>query len=218
MSAFCEIKFSEICKEKNNELRIDIVALLNEKQKETLLFEWLHTKGFKANQIESLCEVLLTDSYTGKQFNTTTHRLFVDRNDIIVRENNDTDVDFEYSIKDINDTLHLPIKLSIKKISEPAFSNSQNRIVLDAEDLKFPLTLRKWRQGDKFKPFGMIGYKKLSDYFKDQKLNQFEKEAVWLLCYSEKIIWVVGYRLDEGYRIKDNHDDLIEFTIANNNT
>jgi tRNA(Ile)-lysidine synthase len=72
---------------------------------------------------------------------------------------------------------------------------------LDASKLKFPLKLRKWKQGDWFIPFGMRGKMKLSDYFINQKFSLLEKENVWILASGNDIVWIVGYRVDQRYAI-----------------
>ncbi len=75
-----------ICKEESNQLFIDINLLNQEKQKETLLFEWLYNKQFKTTQIEQLSEVLLSENHTGKQFSSATHQLVIDRQCIIIKQ------------------------------------------------------------------------------------------------------------------------------------
>jgi tRNA(Ile)-lysidine synthase len=72
---------------------------------------------------------------------------------------------------------------------------------LDVSRLEFPLVLRRWKQGDYFYPFGMKGKKKVSKYFKDEKIPVTEKERVWILLSGDKVVWVVGYRLDNRFRI-----------------
>ena len=63
---------------------------------------------------------------------------------------------------------------------------------------------RKWQQGDIFYPFGMKGKQKLSDYFINNKFSLSEKEATWLLCDNEKVVWIIGYRSDNRYRVDDS--------------
>ena len=75
---------------------------------------------------------------------------------------------------------------------------------LDYDKLDFPLTLRTWKEGDWFIPFGMKGRKKLSDYFSDHKFSRIEKERTWLLCSGDAIVWVVGERTDNRFRIDES--------------
>jgi tRNA(Ile)-lysidine synthase len=89
----------------------------------------------------------------------------------------------------------------------------QDSIVVDADALKFPLILRRWQEGDYFYPFGMQGKKKLSKFFKDEKIPVFEKEKIWLLCSENKIIWVVGYRADCRFQVSENTQNLLKFRI-----
>ena len=71
----------------------------------------------------------------------------------------------------------------------------------DYSKLQFPLIIRKWEEGDKFKPLGMNQYKKLSDFFVDLKLDIFSKQETFLLCSDNDIVWVIGHRIDERYKV-----------------
>ena len=214
VEAFAQAKFIEICKIDNHQLVIDIDLLLKEGQKETLLFEWLHDKGFKTTLIEQLCKALNKEGRVGKLFNTSTHRLTIDRTHLVVVSSTLQHSATEYVITSMDDTDHLPISLSITETQTTTFITDKHTIHIPYNMCEFPLTLRKWKQGDRFKPFGMKGFKKLSDFFKDEKLNQFEKEQVWLLCNKEHIIWVVGHRLDERCRVQPNSTNFIEISVT----
>ena len=74
---------------------------------------------------------------------------------------------------------------------------------INADKVQGELRLRKWRKGDWFIPFGMRGKQKISDYFINKKLSLAEKENTWLLCDSEKIVWIVSHRSDNRYRVDD---------------
>ena len=213
VTEFSNLKFKHICKEDDHQLQIDIALLKLEPQKETLLFEWLHPKGFKTNQIEQLCEVLNSDKHIGKLFSSATFQLVVDRQYIFVQSITKENHVLRYTILSIEDTAHLPIKLKMTEGSAKTNSSTNHAICVSSNSLLFPLTLRKWQQGDKFKPFGMNGFKKLSDFFKDKKLSRFEKEQVWILENPEHIIWVVGYRMDDRCRVLESEHKVIEIMI-----
>lgn len=217
VSQFADLKFKEICKVENNQLFIDIKLLLNEKQKETLLFEWLYPISFKTSQIQQLCEVLISDKHIGKQFSSATHELVVDRKYIIVRPIEKEILIKEFIINSIEDTKHLPIKLSFEEVTNKesvyGVPKNKNEIIIAYTDNLFPLTLRKWKTGDKFKPLGLNGFKKLSDYFKDIKLSLFEKEAIWILESKEHIIWVVGHRMDDRCKVVDGTERMMRIVV-----
>lgn len=209
IAQFASSKFKEICSEENQQLKIDISLLLKEPQKETLLFEWLHNKGFKATQIEQLTESLKVEQPVGKQFSSATHRLLVDRKYILVQEQKSTELQDEYVISSIDYTSHLPINLKFEISTDTSIPASINEIKIPYSDNLFPLTLRKWKQGDKFQPLGMKGTKKLSDFFKDQKFSLFDKENTWILANKEHIIWVVGYRMDERCKVNESNKNVV---------
>ena len=76
--------------------------------------------------------------------------------------------------------------------------------LLDFDCLKFPLKIRKWEEGDRFKPLGMKGSKLLSDYFIDNKFSELEKRNSFLLLSADQqIIWLIGHRIDENFKITD---------------
>ncbi|MES2763455.1 MAG: tRNA lysidine(34) synthetase TilS [Bacteroidota bacterium] len=213
VSMFSSDKFKVICKEENHQLHININLLLQEPQKETLLFEWLYKKNFKTTQIQQLTEVLISDKQVGKLFSSSTHQLVVDRSHIIVQALNDTHQTESFTINSFSDTDHLPIKLVFEETTSKEFSKDKNEIIIAYSDHLFPLTLRKWKQGDKFKPLGMNGFKKLSDFFKDQKFSKFDKEAAWILENKEHIIWIMGHRMDDRCKVLDGTERVIKIKI-----
>lgn len=214
VSQFADLKFKEICKEENNQLFIDIKLLLCEKQKETLLFEWLYPKNFKTSQIEQLSEVLISDKLIGKQFSSSTHELVVDRKYIVVQPIEKEILVKQFVINSVSDIKHLPFKLHFEEITQTVFSKNKNEIEIAYTDNLFPLILRRWKTGDKFKPLGLNGFKKLSNYFKDIKLSLFEKEAVWILENKEHIIWIVGHRMDDRCKVIEGTDKVMKISVT----
>jgi tRNA(Ile)-lysidine synthase len=96
-----------------------------------------------------------------------------------------------------------PMHLGLEKESAEGFKiRKESRFAcLDFNQLEFPLLIRKWRQGDYFQPLGMTGLKKVSDFFIDEKIPLHEKENTWLLCSGRKIVWIMGLRIDNRFKI-----------------
>ncbi|MBC7696466.1 MAG: tRNA lysidine(34) synthetase TilS [Burkholderiales bacterium] len=213
VTEYAKMKYLLICKEENNLLYIDINLLLAEKQKETLLFEWLYPKQFKTIQIQQLTEVLISENNTGKQFSTASHELVIDRKFIVVQKIDKENSPKEFLIHSMDDSKYLPVQFYFEETKLAEFSDNKNKITIAYNDHLFPLTLRRWKIGDKFKPFGMNGFKKLSDFFKDHKLSLFEKENVWILENKEHIIWIVGYRMDDRCKVVAGTEKLLKISF-----
>ena len=92
------------------------------------------------------------------------------------------------------------------------FSVPANQAYLDADKLKWPLTLRRWQEGDWFIPFGMTGKKKVSDFLIDEKVSIMEKQRQFVLLSGDDIVWVVGRRTDERYRIGNKTENILKIT------
>ena len=201
----------EVIKKKNELVSLNIQKLKTLSPLRIYLYELLNPFGF--NQIEAI--ILALDNQCGKQFFSNTQELLIDRKEIFISK-----IKLEKdSILEINQTDKLiknKIRLKLSICKDINISKSNNIAHLDFEKLKFPLILRKWREGDKFKPLGMKNYKKLSDFFIDNKFTQLQKKEQWLLCSNDKIIWVVGFRIDDRFRIQPNTKKLYIAELLNN--
>ncbi|MGB5942714.1 MAG: tRNA lysidine(34) synthetase TilS [Leeuwenhoekiella sp.] len=154
----------------------------------------------------------LPNAETGKRIFSHSHQLLKNREVLLlnIREEQPTG---EIEINEGSKSISFPGG-SLQISSTAQFRESgKNTAYFDTAQLNFPLILRKWKDGDYFYPFGMHGRKKLSKYFKDQKLSLPEKDAVWLLCNATDIIWVAGHRTDERYRVFPKTTDLLKFEI-----
>ena len=106
-----------------------------------------------------------------------------------------------------------PIKLTFSKASEMHLV-SNTAIFVDADKLQFPLLLRNWQEGDSFRPFGMNGKsKKVSKLFKDEKLSLLEKENSWILCSNNQIVWILGIRQDERFKIDNTTQNILKIQL-----
>jgi tRNA(Ile)-lysidine synthase len=107
----------------------------------------------------------------------------------------------------------IPLNMTLCKVSDISPS-SNSSIFVDEDKLSFPLQVRKWELGDLFQPSGMNGQtKKLSKLFKDEKMSLFEKESIWLLCSNQQIVWVIGIRADERFKIDNSTKNIIKISL-----
>lgn len=180
----------------------------------TILFELLQSFGFINEQIDKIVDSLENES--GRMFYSQSHQLNTDREKLILSKLVDKKRNEGFKIEKTGYHFE-PIHLSIvekEKQAEFQISKEKNKIQVDAQTISFPLMLRKWRKGDQFMPFGMQKFKKLSDFFIDEKISRTEKENTWILTDSnDRIIWIVGLRLDNRFRIDRNTENILEISI-----
>lgn len=205
---YLQLVKNKVWSESDFGIQIDLKKLQKFPNIPVLLYELLFSYGFSEwDDVYNLME-----SQTGKMVLSPTHRLIKDRNKFILAENK-TNPNFSpvllqnsQQLKSLSDVL--------KKINAKAFKLETNRTIFVSEKkLRFPLVLRLWKPGDFFYPTGMTGKKKLSKYFKDQKYSIIEKEAIWVLCSEDKIVWVVGHRMDRRFSPKKSEEAKIKISI-----
>lgn len=191
-----------VCIERNNTLYIDLTTLHTSPDASTLLFEIAAPLGFNASQIADMAG--LTQS-SGRQFLSATHRAVSHRDNLIIEPISTTTTDGVVATWSAGDT-STQHRITPRYCDAEGFSiiRDKNTACFDLDQVKFPLTLRHWQQGDTFIPFGMRGRKKVSDYFNDHKYSLIDKENALLLCDSEKILWIVGERTGNEARITDS--------------
>jgi tRNA(Ile)-lysidine synthase len=171
--------------------------------KNTILYEILSDYNFGPSVIEDICQSLLAQP--GKQFFSPTHRLVRDREELILTPLTE-DEPRRYYLELEEGQIFDPIDLEwviIDNTENFRIPKDPNTACLDLDLLRFPLILRRWQKGDYFQPLGMQGMKKLSDFLIDEKVSRPDKEKVWLLASGQKILWVIGYRIDERFRITE---------------
>ena len=191
---------------------IDIKKLLNSGRSKLLLFEILSDFGFNPTVTEEVFQSLESDS--GKQFFSKTHRLVKDRTKLFVSPVEEKENKIYYIEAD-DIELFAPFNINIEKLSARDFKikKERNFACLDLEKLQFPLLIRKWQQGDYFQPLGMTGFKKVSDFFIDEKIPVHEKENTWLLCSGNKIVWIFGHRIDNRFKITPKSKMVLQIEI-----
>lgn len=172
-----------------------LAVLKDESNASTLLHEWLEGKGFTSTQEKEV--MLSAQSEPGKVWESATHRLLRDRETLILKERNEESAQI---------TIQQEI---VTEIGETGCGIAY----LDADLVTQPVTLRQVRQGDSFVPFGMKGRRLVSDFLTDLKLNRFQKEEQQVAMCGEDIVWVVGLRSDNRYRVTDKTKHILKLTI-----
>lgn len=202
---------------KGNEIHIPVLKLLRAEPLKTIIYEVIKEYGFTAHQTDELVHLLKSES--GKYISSSTHKIIKDRKWIIISPHNSLqaatiliDIDDK---KIVFENGELEIR-NIKR-SDVTISAENSMATLDAKNITFPLLLRKWKQGDYFYPLGTKnlatgspGKKKLSRFFIDQKLSLTEKEKIWVIESNKRIIWVVGKRIDDRFKITSSTTNVLK--------
>ena len=166
---------------------IDIPALCRESGAQNLLFELLYPLGFNAAQVNDVFRALHGES--GRMFYSREWVLFIDSGRLICSTLGEVEPQPELCLErmEVNPPFSVP--------------HNNKEAYVDAEKVQGELTLRKWQSGDKFIPFGMIGFNSVRNYLRDKKFSRFEKERQWVVCDGDRIVWLVNERLDNRFRV-----------------
>lgn len=200
---------------RGEEIHIPVLKLKKSAPLRSIVYEITKEFGFSSQQTNEI--IALLDSETGKYIASSTHRIFKNRNWLIIAPLETGKAENIFIEKNIDDLQFANGRLQFEMISGTDFKlpNSNFIACLDADEISFPLILRKWKQGDYFYPLGMKKKKKLSRFFIDQKLSKTDKEKIWVIEMDKKIIWIVGHRIDERFKVTDKTKEIfkIDFTI-----
>ncbi|MDR0972244.1 MAG: tRNA lysidine(34) synthetase TilS [Bacteroidales bacterium] len=205
---------SNLIEREEGYIKISIEKLKKLEPINIYLYEILSEFDFNESSISSIKEAF--DETSGKQFFSETHRLIKDRHYLLIAPIKKEGLVEEYSIQEEQTKLINPINIQIETLKDLSFikiPKEKNIAMFDLDKLSFPLTLRKWRNGDAFFPYGMKTEKKISDFYRDLKYSLIDKETQWLLCSEGNIIWVVGQRIDERYKITNKTKNIYKLEL-----
>ena len=198
--------FSQIVNQSFKGYELNIQKLKQTPNTKAVLYQLL--KDFEFTAWDDIYDLL--DAESGKYVFTKNHRLIKDREVLLLTEHKKTHKVVLWNEQEASLVLD---NLKIKKETVDQFSKTTaTEAIFDSDQLEFPLKLRKWEEGDWFYPFGLKGKKKLSKFFKDLKYSTLDKESVWLLCNDQDIIWVVGARTDDRYKVTPNTSQFLKIT------
>ena len=212
-----EAKIKKLSKQlflpRRNDIYIPIAKLLHEPHAASLLYEYLSEFDFNAAQNEDMLQAL--DSESGKQFLSSKARVIKDRAFFILTTLPEKEFTIQLIQSNESEVLLGTNKITLSSVHTtlPEITKLKNTKVafVDADELTFPLVIRRWKDGDYFYPNGMNRKKKkLKKFFGDIKMPVHEKENVWILESDGRIVWVVGHRLDERFCITSKTKSCIE--------
>ena len=204
----------EIIIRENENIKISIAELQSLNPMGIYLYEILSDYGFNESVVNNVSMVL--DAESGKRFYSKTHCLLKDREYLLIYPIEKEETETEYSIDAEITSIIEPFKAKIEVLKDLNFISvpkKANVAMLDMDLLNFPLELRHWKQGDSFVPFGMRKKKKLSDFFTSNKYSLLDKERQWLLCSGDEIVWVVGKRIDDRFKISNSTKSVLKIEI-----
>lgn len=185
----------------------------------TFLFHFINEFGFNADHVQNILQV----KESGKQFLSDTHRLIVDRKSIFIQPISIEKINISIFDKMPNQIVfnNFTIQCALVPIQHLNMKSSNNYAYFDAEKVQFPLCIRYAKDGDYFYPFRLgkqqnpekVGKKKIAKYFKDEKLSIIEKEATPLIFSNEKLLWLVGHRTDDRFKVSETTKMVLKMHI-----
>lgn len=201
--------YQQVASQDGENISYDLKKLMKLPNYNSYLYQWLKEFGFTAwDDIYDLVQ-----SQSGKFVVSPEYRLLKDRDSLILSPIDFATEKLEHYIDKGQKEVNIPLKISFSEQDEMGITSNKT-IFVDLEKLHYPLVLRLWNEGDLFKPFGMNGKsKKLSKFFKDEKLSLLEKENTWLLCSNNAIVWVVGLRQDERFKIENSTKNILKIQL-----
>lgn len=199
--------------------KVPVLRILGLSQPETILFEWLRQSGFSEKQLKDIMQ--LCHAQTGKYVASATHRLIRNRAWLVLVPMHEPSATLHVveqlpATVMLNGEKLLTIEVCTKaKVPEPtAGAASPFVAVINAAPVTLPLIVRKWKQGDYFYPLGMQGKKKIARFLIDQKIPIHQKDDIWVVETQKKICWVVGYRIDERFKLKPGTTKCLKLKVT----
>jgi tRNA(Ile)-lysidine synthase len=199
----------KLCRQKGNETHIPVKQLMQHNNR-ALIYEIIHPFGFLEKQVDEV--IKLSQSESGKYLSAPAgnYRIIRHRHWFIITPLAATEaanIVIDEGIKEMQFALGA---LTIEENLNPKPQTSNSTASLDLKQITYPLLLRKWKTGDYFYPLGMKKKKKVARFLIDQKLSKTEKENVWVLESNQRIFWVMGYRIDERFKVTEKTKQVLQ--------
>jgi len=215
-----EIK-RKLCKVRLDEIHIPVKQLMSY-QNRALIFEIISEHGFTERQVDEVIKLAEAESGKFVQSPTSSHRIIKFRNWFIISKDQSADAEMVVIGEDAKTVRCSTFNVQFSTIQASRTESFRTNLKLqtsnltacvDADEVTFPLILRRWKQGDYFYPLGMKKKKKLARFFIDQKLSKTEKEKTWVIEMNKKILWVVGMRIDDRFKITEKTKKILKMNL-----
>lgn len=193
-----EIEKRRILFQNGEQFQIDRTRLAKCEDRELILYEILSEFGFSSDVSEKLS--INANIQSGKQFFSDDYILLIDRIFLFIQPKGKAEIDI-FNIDSLEQLQHYFEIEEFEYQKDMVFEKNSNILYVPKEKLTFPLKIRSWQHGDYFYPLGAKGRQKLSDFFSDHKIDRFTKQQIRLLCADNQIIWIIGWRSDERYKV-----------------
>lgn len=207
-------KKKKLLEYKGAEVHIPVLKLQRSLPVNTIVYEISKEYNFSSQQVPEIIKLLSSES--GKYISSSTHRILRNRGWLIIAPI----ISAEQSIIVINEGISElaftggKLQLEEMPVEQTSLNIEATIALLDKRYIQFPLLLRKWKTGDYFYPLGMPKKKKLARFFIDNKLSQLQKEAIWVLESNKRIVWVVGHRIDDRFKIVPSTKKVLKVRVT----
>lgn len=204
----------KLCKIKNDEVHVPIKQLMSYQNK-ALVFEIISDFGFTEKQVDEVIKLAGSESGKFIQSPNGPFRIIKFRNWFIISSNRSENAETIVIDEDARNIRFSAFTMQLSTLSTPNFEPQTSNLIacLDGDEISFPLILRNWKAGDYFYPLGMKKKKKLSRFFIDQKLSKTDREKIWVLEMNKKIIWVVGLRIDDRFKVTTKTKKVLKLSL-----
>jgi tRNA(Ile)-lysidine synthase len=205
--------------EKDGVVYVKINYIKNHSSRDTVLYYLLKDFGFTNDVLNNV----VNHKNISAQFFSDTHRMIIDRNELIISSISEVKNNILCFDKIPNQIIfnNFTIQCSLVPIEKLNLKENKNYAYLDVDCIDFPIVVRNLKDGDYFYPFGIgkaknkskVGKKKISKYFRDLKLNLLEKENTPIVFSNERALWLVGYAIDDRFKVTANTKQVLKMKI-----
>jgi tRNA(Ile)-lysidine synthase len=203
----------KLLEQKGQEIHIPVLKLKKAQPLVSIVYEIIKGFGFSPAQTDEVIKLL--ESESGRYVRSATHRIIKNRRWLIIAPAQSEQAQNLVIDEDENKVVFENGELVFEQLQSRNVQlvNDAAIALIDKSELQFPLLLRKWKKGDYFYPLGLKKKKKLARFFIDQKLSLTDKEKVWVLESNKKILWVVGLRIDDRFKLTEATKQVLKIQL-----